>query len=488
MTADYVAFHALERPDGVALIDRGHPITYAAFDRDLRKLTGAVAELGVPRGGAVAVGADDIYTHWMLLLAFEQLGIAAASLYSGEGEATLRALAGVDLFLTEPSFTRLAEYRYHAITRDWVGQALARPNDPSERFPARFAQDPVRILRTSGTTGSAKRLLHSRSLHDAWAMGWIVMMGISRHTRLLLTTSFSVNGMYACATACLRAGGTVVSADVRDARDLARAIADQGINAIILAPFQLGQVLDALPPGFEKPPGLAIYSFGAAVSSVLRRRALDHLATELLDIYGTNETGVIAWMGTSRDDGSSTLWPGVRVEIVDDRDLALPRGESGRIRAQTPHMVQAYLGDPEASRRLFRDGWFYPGDLGFLQGERRLQVLGRGDDLLNFGGQKLPPEALERAILQAVPLRDVGVCSVPNGEGIEELLIGLVDAPADHRELLVRLSRALVPLRAGSFRAARLEAIPRNANGKIRRDLLRHAILDQLRSSQQVTL
>ena len=85
-------------------------------------------------------------------------------------------------------------------------------------------------------------------------------------------------------------------------------------------------------------------------------------------------------------------------------------------------------------------------------------------------------------------LRDVGVCSVPNAEGIQQLLIGMVDAQGDDRTLLERLSGALKPFRAGSFRAARLPEIPRNPNGKILRDLLRRAILDALRSSPQVTL
>jgi acyl-coenzyme A synthetase/AMP-(fatty) acid ligase len=488
MSADYIAFHATERPDAVALVDRGRPITFSDFDRDLRKLTRAVADLGVRKSGSVAVGADDLYIHWLLLLAFERVGIAAASLHSGEGEATLRALANVDLALTEPHFARVAGVRHHLITRDWLDRVLANEREPDEHFPARFPDDPVRILRTSGTTGTPKRILHSRSLHEAWATRWIVMTGLSRRTRLLLTMSFSVNGMYACATACLRAGGTVVSADMPEARDVAQAIADHAITALILAPFQIGRVLDALPSGFVKPRGLTLCSFGAAVSNALRQRALERLATELIDMYGSNEAGFIASTRGSGEDGVSTIWPGVRVEIVDERDAPLPRGQAGRIRVRTPDMVQSYIGDPAATRRMFRDGWFYPGDLGILQGAHELRILGRGDDLLNFGGHKLPPEALERAILAAVTLGDVGVCSVPNSEGIEQLLIGLVDAPSDDRTLTERLSAALMPFRAGSFRAARLAEIPRNANGKIRRDLLKRAILDTLRSSPQVTL
>jgi 2,3-dihydroxybenzoate-AMP ligase len=487
MTADYIAFHATERPDSVALVDRGRTVTFAAFDRDLRRLTRAVADLGVMKGGSVAVGADDLYTHWLLLLAFERLGIAAVSLHSSEGGAALGKVSDLDLVLTAPNFARVVGARHHPITPDWLDQALAHKDELDEHFPRRFPEDPVRILRTSGTTGTPKRILHTRSLQDAWVARWIVMTGLNRRSRLLLTMTFSVNGMYACATACLRAGGTVISADLRDGRDFTQAIADHAITTLILAPIQIGHVLAALPAGSAKPASLTICSFGAAVSDTLRRRALERLATELIDMYGSNEAGFIASTGASQTDGISTIWPGVRVEIVDDRDTPLPRGRAGRIRVRTPDMVDGYIGDPEATRRMFRDGWFYPGDLGILQGAHGLRILGRGDDLLNLGGRKFPPEALERAIMESMTLRDVGACSVPNAEGIEQLLIGMVDPPADDRELLERLQRALQPFPTGPFRAARLAEIPRNPNGKIRRDRLRSAILDALRSSPKVT-
>jgi acyl-CoA synthetase (AMP-forming)/AMP-acid ligase II len=488
MTAEYIAFHALERPDAVALIDDGQPITYAAFDRDLRKLTKAAAELGIRRGGSVAVGADDLYTHWLLLLAFERLGIATVSFNSTEGPDQRELLAGVDLIVAEPHFQGIATLRHHAITREWRDQILAGDDTPDHPLPPRAPSDSVRILRTSGTTGTQKRILHPRSLHDAWVTRWIAMTGLSHRTRLLLAMPLSVNGMYACATACLRVGGTVVSAAMPEAFDIARTIAECGINRIILAPIQIGRVLDVLPPGFVKPASLTLCSFGAAVSSALRRRALDRLATEVVDMYGSNEAGFIASTSTSRDDGISSIWPGVRVEIVDDRDRPLPRGEAGRIRVRTPDMVQGYLDDTEATRRMFRDGWFYPGDVGILRGSLELQILGRGDDLLNFGGRKLPPEALEQAILKAVTVGDVGVCSVRNADGIEEVLIALVDVQGDERDLLERMTSALAPFRAGGFRATKLPAIPRNANGKIQRDRLRSAILETLRISRPVTL
>src|SRR5579859_443810 len=171
MTADHIAFHALERPDAVALIDRGRSITYAAFDRDLRRMTTAAAELGVPKGGTVAVGAR-LYTEWLLLLAFERLGIVTVSLDAMEGPETIQLLAGVDLAMAEPHFPEVAARRQHDITPEWLAQVLGREGGPEPELPARSPEDPVRTLRTSGTTGQPKRILHRRRQHEAWIMRW----------------------------------------------------------------------------------------------------------------------------------------------------------------------------------------------------------------------------------------------------------------------------------------------------------------------------
>jgi len=476
VTPDYIEFHGIERPDAVALVDRGRAITFAAFSRDVRKLTRAVRGLAVPRGGAVAVGCDDLYTHWLLLLAFERLGVAAATFNSSEGEAAAPLQAGVDLVLSEPNVPAVGARRHHAVTKEWLAHAFALDAEDEAHPLPRSPDDPVRILRTFGTTGSRKQIAHPRSLHDAWITRWIVLAGLTHRSRLLLTMTFTVNGMYACASACLRAGGTVVSVDIRESRDMVRAISDHGITALVLAPIQIKHVLDALPDGFVRPPSLTICCFGAAVSETLRGRALALLATVVIDMYGSNEAGFISSMRASRDDGISAVWPGVCVEIVDKQDAPVPFGDMGRIRVKTPDMVQGYLDDPAATERMFKDGWFYPGDLAILHGPRRLQVIGRGDDLLNFGGYKFPPEILERAILKNAPLGDVGVCSIRNAEGIEELVVGISEVRCDDRELLERLTTALTPFRVGHFHAVKLVSIPRNANGKLQRDLLKSTV------------
>ena len=164
-------------------------------------------------------------------------------------------------------------------------------------------------------------------------------------------------------------------------------MADHAVTHITLLPLHLKRLLEDLPKDFAKPPNLMVGSFGAVISETLRARAVARLATVYCSDYGCNEAGIICLAPSSSGDRFGIVWPRVRVEVVDERDEPLPSGHAGRIRVKTECMVDGDLDDPEATARMFRDGWFYPGDLGVLDGPRRLHVLGRGDEPPNIGGQ-----------------------------------------------------------------------------------------------------
>src|ERR1043166_2282474 len=103
MTADYVAYHAAERPDAVAVVSDGRPASYAELDRDIRKFAGAVHERGVVPGGSVAIGCNDFYVELLLLLACERLGAASASLGPRAGCSASSLVGSASPRLSEPT-------------------------------------------------------------------------------------------------------------------------------------------------------------------------------------------------------------------------------------------------------------------------------------------------------------------------------------------------------------------------------------------------
>jgi acyl-coenzyme A synthetase/AMP-(fatty) acid ligase len=471
MTADYdyLAFHAAERPSAIALVDNGRAIAYEEFRRDAAKFTRALRDLGVTGGAEVAVGCRDLYLHLLLLVALERLGAVTVSLGNEEGHGAVPPLASADLVLAEQALPTASVKRQHRIDRDWVRRALVLPEDLETVASPQDSDAPTRIIRTSGTTGAAKWLSFSRRMFSARVRSWFWCSDLERSSRYLLTLPLTSGGGYIHAIACLRMGATLM----QETRPGAEPAALASATHTTLLPLRLRQTLDALPQGFAKPQTLTVTSFGAAMSEALRERAEARLATVLLDFYGCNEAGFISVIRGRGARGIGSVIPGAAVEVVDDADRPLPPRQSGRLRVRSESMPSGYVGDAETTRRMFRDGWFYPGDVGILHDDRHLQVLARDDELMNIGGGKLAPGDAEDLILAGLAGLDIGVCSLPNEHGIEEIWIAVAGGKERERELLERI-RQVIPLGPyGPVHLAHVAAIPRTATGKVQRHLLK---------------
>jgi len=411
--------------------------------------------------------------HWLLLLACEQLGIAAASFLSGEGAAAAPLLSSVDLVLAEPHFPRAQSRRQHVITPEWRRDVLAPFRAGAEPEPAasKAPDDPVRLLRTSGTMGPAKHVVVLRRMHEAMIAEGIACFGLNQRSRYLQSMPLFVRAAFDFGSGVLRMGGTLV---LETRMGLAAAAGTHEVTHAIYLPALLKAALDELPGNFVKPRDLTIMTFGAGIPETLRERATARLVTRLCDLYGTVEMGAISASWGGEGDGFGTPWPGAEIEVVDEEDRVLAPGNSGHIRIKTPWMCERYLNDPETTQRMFRQGWFYPGDFGLARSDGKVLILGRTDDILNVSGQKIQPAGLEAWLVNQQLAGDVGVCSIPNEDGIEEFCIALAGARYDDRELVERIRPAF---KDGRFHVARIGSIPRSPNGKIQRKLLKEEVV-----------
>ena len=165
------------------------------------------------------------------------------------------------------------------------------------------------------------------------------------------------------------------------------------------------------------------------------------------------------------------------MEIVDEAGHTLPRGTEGIVRIANRGAVSSYLDDPELSSRVFRDGWFYPGDLGSLTADDILIISGRIDDVLNVGGGKFPAEKLE-ALLTSIPgVTEAAVFVETNKHGVEEVWAATVGPGKDECRNDPGLCRPRMPAAFVPANVATLDAIPLTAAGKIDRPRLKELVL-----------
>jgi len=142
------------------------------------------------------------------------------------------------------------------------------------------------------------------------------------------------------------------------------------------------------------------------------------------------------------------------------------------VRLRTAQMVTGYVGDPPEGRLAFRDGWFYPGDIGALQPDGMLIILGRERALLNFGGDKVRAELLEDVLMSHAAVAQAAAFTHADELGIAKLWAAVVprsriDEDALRRHCAQTLGGAFAPAHF-----AVVEALPMTDGGKLDRSRL----------------
>ncbi len=172
--------------------------------------------------------------------------------------------------------------------------------------------------------------------------------------------------------------------------------------------------------------------------------------------------------------------PGNALRVCDDDGGELPSGTTGTVEVSGPHVAAGYWRNQGAWLERFRDGWFQTDDAGWLDGEGYLHFVGRRDDLINCGGEKLSPISIEQRLDKHLALSTFCICSITDPDGIfgevpvlciEGEMPDGFDWPALRAALAGDLAPSETPRRVVS-----LPAFPRTGNNKIQRRALRRMI------------
>jgi len=219
-----------------------------------------------------------------------------------------------------------------------------------------------------------------------------------------------------------------------------------------------------------------IIAAGSPLPKLLSERVRARLGSNLVFFYGATEIASIAAApahAVAEVPGAvGHVFPDVTVEIVGEAQRVLPPGQEGSLRIRSPTMVDGYHGDPEQTRALFRDGYFHPGDLGYLNQDGMLVISGREKDVLNLGGTKVRPQLVEDILSSFESVDQAAVVGVPNNLGVDELWALIVPrSPLDEQALRAHCRQRLSPLFC-PVRFVTVDRLPRNEGGKIDRPRL----------------
>ena len=463
---------ARSTPDAIAWSGaQGATVTYAAFERTVDALARRLAALGIGEGTIAAVAVRDPYRHLAVALALGRVGAVHA--HAG----LPGALTDIALVDGDPPGNGCA--RVASVADAWPGDADVDAR--AAPFAAHAGGAALCMLcPTSGSTGVPKfvpvshdlalRRIAARAHEVAGAIGGRGPGALRQACYIGMGSSYA----FTSALLVLSSGGTVLEPDL-NVDTMAGWLRTSGVNRIIASPIVLQKLAAVLPEPRVAGALETVEAGGGALPARLRALVARRLAPDIVVTYGLTECGRVAGAAVAAlpdlPGAVGRPYPGVTVEIVDTEHRSVPAGTEGLIRVRGDRCATEYYGDPAATAAVFRDGWVYPGDRGVQERDGVLRVVGRADDVINRGGAKIDPRAIEAALLALGGIREVAVFGAADGAGMTSVCAAVVsDAPLDVSAFHARC-RAALGARAPAF-VMRIAELPLTPNGKVDRPAL----------------
>jgi len=473
---DHIRFQARLRPNALAVYGPAGPVAYHGLVRDTDALATELLERNLSQRDMVGIQLGSTYLNLVLVLALDRLGIPAMSFAPGDAlppPSAVRQQLGVTAIVSaqaapaEPPCRWIAMAEQHRPRFGAIDAArLAGIDNPADSL--------VYVGWSSGTTGGAKGVPISRSVQASRLGARRLARSLGPRTRLYTGVPFSSAPGYIMPLAVLSAGGAIILPNPEtDFVTLANAL---GVTMMNGTPSMLADLVGK--PG-DAPRRLdsmeMLVVSGTQLSGQLAHEARFALTPHIWVAYGSTETdgAAEANAAVAHDDPSAVgvLLPWVDAQIVDEADRPLPAGQEGRLRLRSAQTVAGYHGNAEATRRNFRDGWFYPGDIAAVTAHRLLRVIGRVEDVITRDGVTISPLPIEAAIGGLPQVRDVAAFPMQGAGGTREIWAAVVLEPGSDSKAVA----AAVASRLGNRKVACLflvDRVPRNANGKVLRRTL----------------
>ncbi len=490
--ADILDNHAERRPDRPAVAHEGGIVTHREFADLIRRWAAHLADRGIVAGDLVGLDLEDSVEHVIALHAIARLGAVILPMdwrWTVGEKRRVSDFFGARLVLCEPGDDLIASdvIAETAIIDDRWREAVASA-DRDRAFTT--VDNPMLLLSlSSGTTGTPKGPVISHDQMFARFMIYFMTLGFDQRTRFLCASPLYFGGSRGYAMCALHCGGTVVLfPQPFTAPDLIAVARRERASHLFLVPTVLRRLLD-VPGGTPDAPLLGgldcLLSTGGALHPEERAELLTRVCPGYLNFYGSTEGGgCTALLPDDPPEAASSVGRPVfsaRLEIVGDDDAPVPTGEVGHIRFRHPGTATAYHNDPERSREAFRDGWYYPGDLGWRDAAGYLFLAGRARDVIIRGGVNIHPAEIEHVLGLHDDVREAAVIGRPDREYGEQVVAFVVarDAaqPPDDDTLRAHWEAGLAPYKVP--REFRLVAeLPKSGVGKILKTELREGLAD----------
>ncbi len=482
----------------VALVDGERAFSYAEMWDRVDRLSCALSALGLRKGDRVLAFLGNVHEAVESELAALQSGLAWITLTSRLTWAEVRGVA----LSCEPRLIITSQDGRHKleeglrtlplpamprviVTGDEY-EALLRAHDPAWDAVPVEDEDVARLRYTSGTTGSAKAAVLAHRVYHASLDNLLhLLRPVTADDRALHVAPIT-HGSGALLYPIFHAGGTNVLLQHFDGESMLEHVERHRITTMFTVPTMLSRLVSS--PAFERHDLTSLRALiygGAPMPDAQLRAAVGKIGRALVHIYGMTEAPwPIAALGPEehrldnprlRAVGRASV--ACTMRIARDDGAEARRGDVGEIHVQGRNVMSGYFRDPEGTRAVLRDGWLHTGDLGTMDDEGFVTIVGRKKDVIISGGFNVYPEEVEAALSSHSAVLEAAVIGLPHDDWGEIVAAFVVPRPGTSLTA-AELDATARRLLSGYKCPRHIEIVhdlPKNPSGKIQKSEISRA-------------
>ncbi|WP_071674160.1 malonate--CoA ligase [Nioella nitratireducens] len=472
--------------------DSGAEVSHGAFFANAERMASALSRMGVKPGDRVAVQAPKTQAMLELYIGCVLAGAVFLPLNTGYTPAEVRYFLGdatPALLVCDPTklddLTPLAAEcgvrHIRTIASDGSGSLVEARDGEAPGFTP-MPRDPLdlaAILYTSGTTGRSKGAMlthralasNSETLRDTWRF-------TPDDVLIHALPIFHTHGLFVATNITLMAGGACIFLPGFDAEQIMAAMPKA--TALMGVPTFYTRLLQQEGLSEASKTMRLFVSGSAPLLAETHDRWREVTGHAILERYGMTETNMNTSNPYDGDRRAGTVGfplPGVELKVCDpETGEDLPQGEIGMLEVRGDNVFAGYWQMPEkTAEELREDGFFITGDLGRIDDDGYVHIVGRGKDLIISGGFNVYPKEVETLIDDLPGVLESAVIGVPHpdfGEGVVAVVVPVAGADLTETGILTAIASDLAKFKQPK-RVLFLPELPRNTMGKVQKNALR---------------
>ena len=483
--------------------DKNNELTYDEFLNEVKCTASCLKILGLEKGDSLVLQIEKSHHVFTIYGACVQLGVIFIPLN------TSYTAVEVEYFLNDSkckSFIATTKMlkdlelqgkkvscKIETIDADYSGSFFSgfNKNEPLEIIEKQDEDDIAAILYTSGTTGRSKGAMLSQKNLLSNALTLSQSWGFTGSDVLLHALPiYHTHGLFVATNIVLVSGSEIRFLKKFNDDDV---IVNLPYSTVMMGvPTFYTRLLANRKFNKETSKNMRLFISGSAPLLKETHEKFEHLTGhKILERYGMTETNMITSNPYNGERKAGTVGIAlenvkVRVVAVENKREVLKNGEIGVVEVLGPNVFKGYWNQPEKTKSEFRDdGFFITGDMGYLDHDNYLTIVGRNKDLIITGGLNVYPKEIETAIDTDSNVEESAVIGVSHpdfGEGIVAIIVEKKGQNIDSQILQETLKKNLAAFKLPK-KIHIIKELPRNTMGKVQKNVLRNVYKDEFRKT-----